>query len=70
MKPYKHRKLTSTPDVAEIKEEGRASHVGKLPEKSGEFKPIIRSAKNKKSTRRYLKRADKAKELRNLKDME
>ncbi len=61
MHPYNFRKLTESPDVGDIKEEGRKSSTGKYPEKGGEFKGYTRKSRNKRATRRYLKRADKAK---------
>jgi hypothetical protein len=61
MRPYQHLRLEQFPDVADIQREGRASHVGKLREKSGEFKPYIRNAKARRAVRRLLKRRDKAK---------
>ena len=57
MKPYANRRLTSNPDVGDIRTEGRKSSVGRLPGKErGYNKPA-----KKKTTRRNLKRADKAK---------
>lgn len=47
------------PDVADIQRFGRASHVGRLPGKSGDFRPYIRG-KNKAATRRYWKRVARA----------
>lgn len=60
MKPYEHRKLTEGPDVADIQDEGRRSAVGKFPKPSGDYTGYCSPAK-KKTTRRALKRADKAK---------
>lgn len=59
MKPYQNRKLTEYPDVADITSEGRASHIGKLKRGRGYC-----SSKGKKAARRNLKRADRAKSLR------
>lgn len=55
MKPYKTLKLTEYPDVQDIISEGRRSAVGGKP---------YCSSKKKKLIRRYLKRADKARELK------
>lgn len=66
MKPYRNKKLTEYCDVGDIQSEARASHVGKLQNKNGEFKPYIRSAQKRKSIRRSLKRADKAKTTKDL----
>lgn len=60
MKPYQTNKLTEFPDVADIQADGRKSCAGKFAGKSGDYRPYSRS-KNRKSTRRGLKRADKAK---------
>lgn len=60
MRPYEHRKLTQGPDVADIHAEGRASHVGKLGKRG-----YVKSAK-KATTRRNLKRADRAKALKEI----
>jgi hypothetical protein len=65
MKPYETIRLTECPDVGDIQSEGRASHVGKLREIGGDFKPYLRTPK-RKATRRGLKRADKARSLRDL----
>lgn len=62
MKPYANRRLTSNPDVGDIRTEGRKSSVGRLPDKKRGYN---KSAK-KKTTRRHLKRADKAKTNRRL----
>ena len=67
MKPYENKKLNEFPDVADIQEEGRKSSVGKISGKSGDTRPYSRS-KNRKATRRTLKRSDKAKTNRNIKD--
>ena len=66
MKPYKTIKLTQYPDILDITNEGRASHIGRLPEKSGEFKPYAANPIEKRKTRRGLKRRDKAREMRQL----
>lgn len=60
MKAYKTIRFTEAPDIGDIKEEGRASHVGKLAGRSGEYRPYTRSASARRATRRTLKRADKA----------
>ena len=54
MKPYQNKKLEQSPDVGDIREEGRKSSVGKLPSKSGEYKSYFRRAKNKKTIRRSI----------------
>lgn len=61
MRPYQYKKLTEAPDVGDIREEGRASHVGKLKRGRGYV-----SSSTKKTVRRYLKRADKAKALKDI----
>jgi hypothetical protein len=63
MKPYQTRKLIEGPDVADIQAEGRHSSVGRLPGKSGDYRPYCRGA-NRKTIRRQLKRADKSKAMR------
>jgi hypothetical protein len=55
VKPYQSIKLTEQPDVADIKSEGRRSHVGKL--KRGKR---YCSGNSKWAARRRLKRLDKA----------
>ena len=60
MKPYKTKKLTECPDVADIKTEGRRSAVGQYAGKSGEYHGYTKSKTNKAAIRRNLKRADKA----------
>jgi len=67
MKAYQNKKLVEGPDVADIREEGRRSAVGKFRGKGGDYRGYCKS-KNKRVTRRLLKRADKAKTARNLKD--
>lgn len=64
MKPYSTIRLTECPDVGDIKADGRASHVGKIAEPSGVFKPYTRKAANRRAVRRSLKRADRARSLR------
>jgi hypothetical protein len=59
MRAYQTHRFEEFPDVADIQRDGRASHVGKLPEKSGEFKPYRRNAESRRATRRTLKRRDK-----------
>jgi hypothetical protein len=65
MKPYQTIKLTECPDIADIQADGRHSSVGKLPNKTGEYRPYCRSA-HRKAVRRHLKRADKAQALREI----
>lgn len=67
MKPYTTRRLTDTPDVADILTEGRKGSVGKFPGRSGAFRGYC-SSKKKRLTRRHLKRSDKAKMQRVLKN--
>jgi hypothetical protein len=60
MIPYKNKKLTSWPDVADIHSEGRNTSAG--------GKDYLRNRKKKAAIRRNLKRADKQismKEIRN-----
>ena len=64
MRPYRTIKLEEFPDVGDIQAEARASHVGRLPEKGGDFKPYIRNKAKKAATRRMLKRSDKARAAR------
>jgi hypothetical protein len=58
MKAYDTIKFTEAPDVGDIRNEGRASHVGKFGERG-----YVSSA-SKKATRRYLKRSDRARSIR------
>lgn len=53
MKPYKFRKLTEGPDIADIQAEGRHSRAGRFDEKS------YTNPKAKRQARRRLKRQDK-----------
>jgi hypothetical protein len=64
MRAYQNSRFIEGPDVADIREQGRASHVGKLPERCGVFKPYFRNAEARRATRRSLKRADKNKTSR------
>ena len=59
MRPYQTRKLEEFPDCGDIRAEGRKSAVGRLRGKGGYYRASI-NAKSKRETRRYLKRADKA----------
>ena len=54
------QKLTEGPDVADIKSEGRRSSVGKCSVRGGKSRGYC-APKAKATTRRHLKRADKAK---------
>ena len=54
MKPYGVR-IIECPDVADILETGRKSRVGRLPGRSGDYRPYSRG-ENKARTRRYWKR--------------
>ena len=60
MKPYETIRLGHAPDIADIQSQARASHVGRLTERAGVFKPYIRKSKVRKAVRRNLKRADRA----------
>jgi hypothetical protein len=61
MRAYKNIRFTEFPDVGDICNEGRASHVGKLPGKSGDYRPYkIR----RRATRRYLKRINARLDMR------
>lgn len=78
MKPYQIRKLTDSPDVGEIRSEGRKSAVGKVAiingkptrywkrndgsEYNGYCKPHAKAV-----ARRNIKRADKAKVMKQIK---
>lgn len=44
-------------DVLAIQTGGRKSSVGKLPEKSGEYKSYIRNSTTRKRNRRYFKKS-------------
>lgn len=61
MKPYGIPRVPELdfPDVYDIKKFGFASHIGRLPGKSGDFRPYIRGT-NKASTRRIWKRKARA----------
>lgn len=54
MKPYGVRVIEG-PDVADIQATGRKSRVGRLPGRSGDYRPYSRG-ENKAKTRRYWKR--------------
>jgi len=58
MRPYGVR-IIEGPDVADIREMGSASHVGKLRGKSGDFHPYNRGA-SKAATRRFWARKARA----------
>lgn len=64
MKPYATIRLTEFPDVADIKGEGRASHIGRFAEPGGDYKNYTRKAHIRRATRRYLKRVDRRKQIR------
>jgi hypothetical protein len=66
MKPYGYTKTGKSKmwdygfeDVLSIIIGGRKSSIGKLPEKSGEYKSYIRSSKKRKIIRRYWKRCER-----------
>lgn len=63
MKPYQTFKLTEGPDVADIKAEGRATHVGRVDNSERGY---IRRANVKRATRRHLKRSDRMRAEREL----
>lgn len=58
MRPY-GVKVEEHPDVADIKEMGSASHVGKLAGKSGDYHSYCKG-NSKARTRRYWKRRARA----------
>lgn len=60
MKPYENISFIEFPDVADIQSQARKSSVGRFRRKGGDYKGYIRRVNNKKQTRRYLKRKDKA----------
>lgn len=47
------------PDVADIRNYGRKSSIGRLPEKGGEYKSYTRSAKARNAARRIYKKAER-----------
>jgi hypothetical protein len=47
------------PDVGSIQHYGLASHVGKFQERSGVYKPYIRSAEKRNAIRRHFKRIER-----------
>lgn len=53
-------KSLESPDIADIQEFGLASHVGKLPGKSGDFHPY-NPPEDKARTRRLWKRKERLK---------
>jgi hypothetical protein len=59
MKPYTTMRLIEFPDVADIKLEARQSRCGRTDEHGYCRRPSV-----KHSTRRYLKRADRARRNR------
>lgn len=59
MRAYHNIRFIEHPDIGDIQSQGRASHVGKIPEKCGVFKPYIRNSASRRSIRRYLKRVDR-----------
>ena len=64
MRPYKTIRLEEFPDIGDIQAEARASHVGRLPEKGGDFKPYTRNKAKRRAIRRSLKRRDKARAIK------
>lgn len=64
MRPYKTIRLEEFPDIGDIQAEARASHVGRLPEKGGDFKPYTRNKAKRRAIRRSLKRGDKARAIK------
>lgn len=61
MKPYGVPRVPEIeyPDVADIQRLGLASHCGRIPGKSGDYRPYIRG-QNKARTRRIWKRKARA----------
>lgn len=59
MHPYSTFRLIEFPDVADIKLEARSSRTGRYDERG-----YVRRASVKRTTRRALKRSDKARALR------
>lgn len=64
MRPYKTIRLEEFPDIGDIQAEARASHVGRLPEKGGDFKPYTRNKAKRRAIRRSLKRGDRARAIK------
>jgi hypothetical protein len=54
MRPY-GVKIIEEPDVADIQEMGSKGRTGKLPSRSGDYRPYSRGS-SKRRTRRYWKR--------------
>ena len=48
------------PDVGDIQEYARASHVGRFPEKGGDFRSYMKTSKKRKATRRIWKKAERS----------
>jgi hypothetical protein len=61
MRAYQTIRFTEGPDCGDLAQEGRKSSVGNIAGKSGHYRSHSRG---KKATRRYLKRADRARALR------
>jgi len=59
MRAYQTIKFIEFPDVVDIRSEGRASHVGRIKRGRGYNRP-----RSKAASRRYLKRADRARVVR------
>jgi hypothetical protein len=61
MKPYglPRNDAIQYPDIADIREYGRPSHVGRLPEKSGVYRANL-SSDHLKRTRRIFKKIERA----------
>lgn len=49
-----------SPDKADIRQYGLKSSTGRSPTKSGDFKSYTRSARNRKKSRLYFKRKERA----------
>jgi hypothetical protein len=65
MKPYKTIRFITSPDLADIRQQGRKTSVGSLPTKGGDFRGVQKS-KKRRQIRRYLKRADSARLQRQI----
>jgi hypothetical protein len=70
MRPYTTFRFSNFPDVGDIKAEGRKSSAGQLPGKSGEYHSLTRNPNRRRQVRRTLKRSDKARVSRMLRNME
>lgn len=62
MRPYKNIKLDDDGEVYETRVEGRKSSARNRPGKGGDIRSFC-TPHSKASSRRYLKRSDRAKDL-------